>query len=489
MNALTQWLASRRLLRTTRRQSPRLNGKWGRSLLQIERLEERAMPNSAPVAVDDFATTNQNTFVIINVTANDSDPDGDAIGLCNITFPANGSIEFASLTSIKYTPNFGFHGTDSFMYTVCETMTAEGLESGWATVTITVNGANQPPIAGGNSAETLENTPVTINVLANDFDFDGDPLTVSAVTQGANGSVVINPNNTVTYSPAPNFAGNDQFTYTCSDGHGGFATASVLVTVDAVNQPPAATDDSASTDEDTAVDINVLDNDTDLDGNPLTVSGKTDGQHGTVVINANNTLTYTPDANYNGTDSFTYTISDGQGGTATATVSVVINPVNDNPVAANDSATFDEDTSATINVRGNDTDVDGDSLTVSGYTQGAHGSADRTQNGSPTYTPAANYNGGDSFTYTISDGHGGTAEGTVTLVINPVNDAPVATNDSATTNEDTSATISVLANDSDVDGDSLAVTGVTQGAHGGVVINGNGTVTYTPDANYFGSDS
>src|SRR5207245_1587970 len=246
-----------------------------------------------------------------------------------------------------------------------------------------------------------------------------------------------------------NFNGNDQFTYTASDGHGGTATASVAVVVKPVNDAPVANDDNATTNEDTTALVTVLANDTDVDGDTLTVTGVTQGAHGSVAINAYCSVRYTPDANFNGNDHFTYTVSDGHGGTATASVNIVINPVNDAPVAGNDAATIDEDTSATVNVLANDTDVDGDTLAVAGVTQGAHGAVVVNADASAPYSPAANYNGSDQFTYTVSDGHGGTATGTVTVVVNPVNDAPVANGDAATLDEDTSANINVLANDTD----------------------------------------
>src|SRR5205807_1576670 len=166
--------------------------------------------------------------------------------------------------------------------------------------------------------------------------------------------------------------------------------------------------------------------DTDVDGDALTVTGVTQGAHGAVAINADGTLTYTPGADFNGSDSFNYTVSDGHGGTATAPVTVTGNPGNDAPVARDDAAATDEDTAVTVNVLANDTDVDGDALTVTGVTQGAHGAVVLNTDGTLTYAPGANFNGIDRFTYTVSDGHGGTATATVTVPVNPVNDPPTA---------------------------------------------------------------
>ena len=257
------------------------------------------------------------------------------------------------------------------------------------------------------------------------------------------------------------------------------------------NTVPVALDDIVITDEDTSVTFDVLANDSDANLDTLGVAGVTQGTNGSVVINPDNTVTYTPDANFYGSDSFTYTINDGNGGTDTATVNVTVNAVNDAPVAQDDAFTGDEDAQIIGNVLTNDTDPDSDSLSAVPATiataQG--GTVDLLADGSFTYTPAANFNGTDSFDYTVEDGYGGSDTGTVSLTVNAVNDDPVASDDSISTNEDTPITFDLLANDSDVDLDSLDVASVSQGANGSVVINPDGTVTYTPDADFYGTDS
>src|SRR6185369_14506245 len=230
-------------------------------------------------------------------------------------------------------------------------------------------------------------------------------------------------------------------------------TATVNITVTNVNDTPDAVNDSATVSEDSSSNaINVLANDTDADNvTPpfnagLAVIAVTQGAHGSVTFTAGG-VSYTPAPNYFGPDSFTYTISDGDGAMDTATVNITVTNVNDTPDAVNDSATVSEDSSNNaINVLANDTDADNltapfnAGLTVVAVTQGTHGSVTFT----PTvvsYTPAPNYFGPDSFTYTISDngtadaGHTDTA--TVNVTINNVNDAPDAVDDSATIDEDT----------------------------------------------------
>src|SRR5213079_1408884 len=168
---------------------------------------------------------------------------------------------------------------------------------------------------------TAEDTPVTINVLANDTDVDtGDTKAVASVTQGAHGAVVINADNTVTYTPAANYNGTDTFTYVAKDAANALSgSATVTVTITAVNDAPVAVNDSATTAEDTPVTISVLANDTDVDtGDTKAINSITQGAHGGVVANADGTLTYTPAANYNGSDSFTYTMKDAAGAVSNA---------------------------------------------------------------------------------------------------------------------------------------------------------------------------
>jgi DNA/RNA endonuclease G (NUC1) len=436
--------------------------------------------NDNPNAVDDAATTNEDTAVTVNVLGNDSDVDADSLTVSAVTQGAHGAV-VNNGSNVTYSPAANYNGTDSFTYTISD---GHG-GTATASVSVTIIAVNDAPVANNDSATTNEDTAVTVNVLTNDSDVDGDSLSVSGVTQGAHGLVTTN-GTSVSYSPAADFNGTDSFTYTISDGHGGTATASVSVTINAVNDAPVANADTAATNEDTAVTVNVLTNDSDVDGDTLAVSSVTQGTNGAVTNNGTS-VTYTPAANFNGTDSFTYTISDGHGGTATANVSVTINAVNDAPVANADTAATNEDTAVTVNVLTNDSDVDGDTLAVSSVTQGTNGAV--TNNGtSVTYTPAANFNGTDSFSYTISDGHGGTATANVSVTVSAVNDNPVAVADSTSTNEDNSVTIDVVANDTDVDGDSLSLASVGSAAHGTVSIV-SGKAVYSPNPNYNGTDS
>ena len=266
----------------------------------------------------------------------------------------------------------------------------------------------------------------------------------------------------------------------------------LILTVGNANQSPVAEDDAYSTAEDEALTITaqgVLNNDAGTSGNPLTAILASDPSSGTLVLNSDGSFTYTPNADFNGTDSFTYQASDGTLQSEAATVTLTVNPVNDAPVATDDAATADEDSPVTIAVLDNDTDVDGDALTVTALTQGTNGSVVLETDHTVTYTPNADFNGTDSFTYQASDGTAQSTAVTVTLTVNPVNDAPVATDDAATTDEDSPVTIAVLDNDTDIDGDALTVTALTQGTNGSVILETDHTVTYTPNADFNGTDT
>ncbi|HSH16857.1 MAG TPA: tandem-95 repeat protein, partial [Verrucomicrobiae bacterium] len=298
----------------------------------------------------------------------------------------------------------------------------------------------------------------------------------------------------VTYTPNLDFNGSDSFTFQVEDPAGGTATGTVSLEVTPVNDPPVANDDAlGDLQEDAGPTIlDVLANDTDPEGDTLTIAGVGAALHGTVVNNGNN-LTYTPNpVTSNSAESFVYAVNDGQGGMDTATVSFTVINVNDPPTAFTDTPTVAEDSGANaIDVLANDTDPNADTLTVSAVTQPANGTV--VNNGANvSYTPNLNFNGADSFTYTVDDGNGGSDIGTVNVTVTNVNDAPTPVDDAlaqgAVTTEDSSVIIDVLANDTDPDiptpGDTLMVVGVDTTGTLGLVTNNGTNVTYNPNGQF-----
>ena len=343
----------------------------------------------------------------------------------------------------------------------------------------------------------------TINVLANDTiqPGSGNVLTITSVGPRSNGGnvTIAADGKSLRYTPGANFAGAETFTYTVQNQAGTSLTATVTVTVNNTNDPPTATNDTFTVDRNTTNNsLNVLANDSAApDANEtLTVTAVGAGsQQGTISVAPGGTgVRYTPKANFTGTETFTYTISDGHGGTRQATVTVTVR--NPGPSANNDTQTVQEDSSATtINVLANDTlGPAGGTLTVTsvGATNRGGTVTLGTGGANVVYTPAANFQGTETFTYTLSDGQGGTATGTVTVTVNNVNDAPTATNDTLDAFKNIATTLDVLANDvfAPDPTEAFTITAVTQPSHGTVTISADGKqVIYTPTTGYTGPDT
>ncbi|MBA6392434.1 tandem-95 repeat protein, partial [Colwellia sp. BRX10-3] len=387
-------------------------------------------------------------------------------------------------------------------------------------VTLNINSINDVPVLGNDSYIIDEDIALNILVgdanqlLSNDSDADGDTLTVNStpISNVSNGSLTLNSDGSFNYIPTLNFNGTDSFTYQVSDGNGGIAQGNVTLTVSAVNDIPVAVADAYSVNEDIVLNIlatdanNLLNNDSDVDGDNLTVSLVTGTSNGTLSLNSDGAFSYTPNLNFNSTDSFIYQVSDGNGGTAQASVTLTVNAVNDMPLALDDSYSFAEDFTWVRAVTdgdqllSNDTDADGDVLTVnttpvSGV---SNGTLTLNSDGSFTYIPDADFFSQDSFTYEISDGKGGTAQASVTLIVNAVNDIPVVVSNTKSFTFDEDITLSKLATDadnllsgaSDVEGDSLTVTldsGVTN--NGSLTVNNDGSFQYIPNLNINGIDA
>jgi cysteine-rich repeat protein len=447
--------------------------------------------NDAPVAVDDAATTAEDTALTIAVAtllANDTDVENDTLAVTAVGNATNGTVALAGGV-VTFIPNANFNGTATFEYTV-----SDGTASDTGTVTVTVTGVNDPPVAVDDTAVTLEDTPrvlATATLLVNDTDADNDTLTVTAVGNATNGTVVL-AGSDVTFTPAPNFLGTATFEYTVSDGT---ATDTGLVTVNVTgsNDAPVAVDDSATTPEDIALALPaaaLVANDIDADGDPLSVTAVSGATNGTVVL-AGGVATFTPAANFSGTASFTYTVTDGLD-SDTGTVTITVTAVNDPPVAADDTATTAEDTPlvlATATLLANDTDVEGDTLSIV-QADGATNGTVVLAGGNVTFTPAANFSGTASFSYTVSDG---TAIDTavVTITVTAVNDAPVAGDDTGTTAVNDPLLLThaqLLGNDTDAEGQPLSITAVQNAVNGTVTLEAT-TVTFTPNLTFVGTAS
>ncbi|MGO4256352.1 Ig-like domain-containing protein [Marmoricola sp. RAF53] len=407
------------------------------------------------------------------------------------TVPPGGAISLTFAATTASTPGFYYNAAAA----VATDLFVSG-SGATARVRVTTGAGNRAPDAVDDTLTTPEDVTSVKNVLANDTDPDGDVLAVTGWTDGEHGTVSCGPLG-CSYSPGANYNGDDTFEYTVQDGRGGFSIGTVTVHVTPVDDPLTAADDEAVTREETTVAIPVLDNDADIDINSddLTITSWTTPAHGTVTCGAQ--CLYTPATDFHGTDSFGYAVTDGST-TAHATVTVTVTSVYDPVDARDDTRTMTEDGPAlVVDVLANDVNPDGDALTISSSTTPAHGTATCTTTCS--YTPAANYSGTDSFYYTVTDDRGGTDTARVTVTVAPVNDAPVATADTLSAVAGLPATLQVLANDTDPDGDALRISGWTGlTANGGAVTCTTSTTTagsvkptctYKAPASYAGADS
>ncbi|ARP23592.1 tandem-95 repeat protein [Vibrio alginolyticus] len=437
----------------------------------------------APVAdiVADKATVVEDTPTIIKVLDNDTfEGDDKVVSLDTNNGPANGTVSVNPDGSVTYTPNDNYHGTDSFTYIV----TSGGVSES-TTVNVDVTPVNDAPVATNDNAVTDEDTPVTIDVLPNDTDIDGDTLSIqSASVPETQGTVEIIDGKLV-FTPAENFHGDAEITYTVTDG-ALTDQATVNVTVNAVNDTPVVESsiaDQALAEDFTpySIDLNTAFSDVDNVDGELTFS--VSGNSNVLVSIENGIATISPTADWNGSEALTFTATDPSGESVSQTVNFMVAPVAD---IESDRATVVEDTPTIINVLGNDT-FEGDDKVVSLDTNNgpANGTVSVNPDGSVTYTPNDNFHGADSFTYIVTSG-GVSESTTVNVDVTPVNDAPVAKDDAATTQEDTAVTIDVLLNDTDIDGDTLSIQSASVPSDQGTVEIVDGKLVFTPAENFHG---
>jgi hypothetical protein len=285
-------------------------------------------------------------------------------------------------------------------------------------------GTNTPPVARDDSAVVEEDETASAPVLANDGDADGDVLTLTAVGDPAHGSASI-AGTAVVYTPDVDFVGTDAVTYTVGDGRGGEASGTLVVTVTAVNDDPDPEDDALSLAEDGSTTHDVLANDEDVDGDTLVVSSVEAPEHGTASVGPDGrSVVYAPEPDWNGIDTFSYTVTDGHGGTDEAEVMATVTAVNDPPLAGADTATVAQGASAVVDVLANDSagpaDETGQTLRVVGIAPPSQGNAvvidSGVDAGKIRYTATPGSTGTDTFTYDVSDGEA-TATGTVTVSV------------------------------------------------------------------------
>jgi hypothetical protein len=448
---------------------------------------ESARNNTGPVAQNDTFTLQEDTPLGLSLVANDTDSDGDPLEATIVSGPSHGALSMTDASEFTYTPDENYAGPDGFTYRVSDGR--GGTE--FARVTLTVQEVADTPVAGDDTFVGLEDELISGSLASNDFDGDSDTLTYTLVSGPDSGDLTLT-GSTFTYAAAPHFFGDKSFVYRATDTTGRSDTATVTMTIQSVNDLPVVQGESYSVAEDeilNLIDGTLLQNDSDADGETLSVSLAQDVAHGTLELSPAGGFQYRPDADFNGSDHFTYAVNDGNGTPVEARVNITIDPVADTPFPVDDVVVTDEDAPIDIDVLANDFNPDDISVFVVGTFSGAGGIASILSNGLLRYTPFADFHGTDSFTYDIAPVG---LSGTVSVTVNPVNDVPIAGDDAYGVFRDETLVIpnlGVLGNDSDADGDFLFARLVTDVQHGTLGLQPNGSFTYTPDLNFTGLDT
>ncbi len=425
--------------------------------------------NDAPVANPQSVSTPEDTTVDILLTS--SDPDGDLITYTVLSSPTHGLLS-GEVPDLSYTPEANFVGPDSIAFVVTDGQ----VDSAPATVSIAVTPVNDAPEANAQTLSSAEDTP--LDILLTGSDIDGDILTYAILISPTHGSLSGTAPN-LTYTPEENYSSSDSFTFSVNDGHASSEPATVSIELTAVNDPPVANLLSLSTPEDTALELVLTGSDVESDTLTFTIiSSPTYGILEGVAPN----LSYTPEANTNGADSFTFSVNDGQVNSEPATVSIDVMPVNDTPVANPQSVSTVEDMPLDILLSGSD--LDGDALSFILVSNPAHGTLGGTVP-NLIYTPVNGYGGLDYVSFVVNDGQVNSELGVVTIHVTP-NDAPVANPQSVSTAAE--KLLNIVLTGWDLNGDPLTYR-VVSGPEHGTLTGTAPNLIYIPATGYSGMDS
>ncbi len=425
--------------------------------------------NDLPTAQGQTLSTNEDTA--LNIALSGADTDNDTLTFVVKSTPTNGVLS-GSGANLVYTPNSNYNGADTFTF-----VSNDGSgDSATATVTINVLSVNDLPTAQGQSLSTNEDT--ALNITLSGADTDNDALTFVVKSTPTNG-VLSGSGANLVYAPNSNYNGADTFTFVSNDGTGDSATATVNITVSPENDLPEAQSQSLTTNEDTELSILLIGSDTD--GDTLTFIIENAPSNGTLSGSQSN-IVYRPNADYNGTDTFTFVTNDGKEKSTPATVNITITPVNDDPIDENENVIItDINEVVIIDVLSNSEDPDGDVLNVASA-ESEDGNVAINDDGTLSFFADEGFSGTTTITYIISDGNGGTYTSIVTITLDAVNLPPVAVDDSFTFEVADVYVLDVLVNDTDPENDSLTITNASSEFGSAEIIDNKVTLTPFSDA-------
>jgi PIN domain nuclease of toxin-antitoxin system len=449
----------------------------------------------------------QSVLLANDSTVNASaDPNAPALTITAVSAPLHGQVSLVN-GEVLFTPETNFNGTASFTYTVTDQY---GLSTN-SSATLQIAPVNDAPDVVADTLSATEDTPKTVtqaDLLANDSDVDNPhtDLRIVGVSNATHGSVSLNADGSISFNPALDYFGAATFNYTVGDGAGGFSVGTATVNIAPVNDAPVAVGESLTLNEDEIATLSVaalLANDTDVDNThtDLSIQSVGNATHGSVSLvttNGVSSVVFEPELNFNGTASFTYTVSDGVGGTATTSVSLDFTPVNDAPVVNNELYMGKRNVSYSVSAAAllaNDSDVETATanLNLASVGNAQHGTVSLV-NGNVVFVPETGYAGRGSFDYVVQDADGGQTTGTTQIDFSHVNVNPIAVDDSLSGFEDVPFSITqaqLLVNDSDSDNasSSLRVTSLGGATHGTVGFDAQGNVVFTPASNFYGQAS
>lgn len=451
------------------------------------------LPNDAPVGTVKTYSSVYNTSLTVaaanGLLGGATDPEGDAITATLISGGSKGTVTLNGNGSFTYIPNTGATGTDTFTYRLVDALGAQG---NIMTATINIDSSTAPvnaaPVANNTGITTLEDTPVSGAVSA--IDIDTPALTYTIVQGPAHGTLTFNSaTGEYVYSPFLNYYGSDSFSFRANDGAIDSNVGVVDITVSSVNDAPVPTNPTLGVAEDDSLTISDSLLGSDVEGDLISISITNPPVHGSLTIQPDGSVVYTPVADYNGPDSFNYRVNDGSVSSVDGVINIVVTPMNDAPVALSPTILVTEDTPASIMPAQLGTDIDGNPLLLNIVSPPEHGILQINSNGTVVYTPNANYYGNDTFSYILNDGTTDSGIGVVTFVVTPVNDAPEVISKTITIPEGTTMTMPVDQLGTDVDRDHLLVVITQPPSQGTILTNVDGSITYIPNPNYSGVDS
>ncbi|MEY3397504.1 MAG: hypothetical protein RL220_98, partial [Bacteroidota bacterium] len=439
--------------------------------------------NDLPQANDDVFYAFLDTPLNGNVSLNDVELDDEVNWWTVLSQPSNGTLTLNITGTFTYTPNPGFLGTDMFVYQACDPCGA----CDFAFAYVNVVEPNEPPVAVNDDGFVGEDMFLNGDVSLNDTDPEDGDLVFEAITQPENGTLVLNPGGTYTYTPYPNFFGWDSFEYQVCDEFDNCDVATVTIEIFFINDIPDAVNDTVYTDENQMIMGNVALNDIDFDQEYHFYSVIYGPYNGNIVMEEAGAFVYTPNPSWNGIDVIGYLMIDPCGTMDFAELFVHVLPVNDPPISVGETYNSNEDLVINGTVAGNDSDPEGSSLTYSLITPPASGALVLNADGSFTFTPVTHFNGSLTALYSVTDNLNESSTATLSLIIASVNDLPVVNDESFEILENTTLNGDVSLNDSDADGDNL-IYGFNAGNPNGTFNWSNdGTFSYTPNLNYFGT--